>query len=175
MDEFYKLMSDERRYQVALDVKSTLEDLRPHLDEKSYKVAETVVKMLDDLPAYRAERVIERFQSDCEPFTKIEFYGKGKGTVLFHGMWRGNAHIGIDLNFEPNTSRFGFWDRTDGAGKNSIAMELLKKMDVLDEYKAKNGSGFFVKEFNFPRDDEALIQYIQTFKRKLTDASPPER
>ena len=175
MDRFYNLMRDKCRYQVALEIKSTLEDLRIQLDEDRHKIAKTVGNMLDDLPAYRAERVIERFQSDCEPFTKIEFYGKGKGTVLFHGMWRGNAHIGIDLNFEPNTSRFGFWDRTDGAGKNSIAMELLKKMDVLDEYKAKNGSGFFVKEFNFPRDDEALIQYIQTFKRKLTDASPPER
>lgn len=171
MDAFYKLMSDEGRYRVALDVKSTLEDLRFQLDEKSHKVAETVGKMLGDLAAYRAGRITERFQSDCEPFSSVK---PGGNSVFFKGMLRGKAEFGIDINLEPEFTSFGFWDRNDGAGKDGKANEILRKMDVLDEYEAKDGSGFFVKLFAFPRDDDALLQYIQTFKHKLTKASPPD-
>jgi len=171
MDAFYNLMRDKCRYRVALDVKATLEDLRLQLDEKSHKVAETVADMLGDLPAYRAGRITERFQSDCEPFSSVKPNGN---SVFFTGMWRGNAHIGIDINCYPEFTSFGFWDRKDGAGKDGKAKDLLKKMDVLDEYKAKDGGGFFVKRLDFPEEDDALIQYIQTFKQELADVSPPE-
>jgi len=173
MDRFYNLMRDKCRYQVALEIKSTLEDLRIQLDEDRHKIAKTVGNMLDDLPAYRAERIIERYQSNCEPFSNVKLeYGK---KVLFNGMLWDNSEFRIDIDFEPVFTSFGFWDRNDPVGKNGKARDILSKMDVLDEYEVKDGSGFFVKKFNFPEDDEALIQYIQSFKRKLTDASPPKR
>ena len=172
MDEFYKLMSDKSRYGVALDVKLTLDDLRLQLDEEHYKVAQTVKTMLDDLPTYRAERIIEKFQSDFEPFSKIENY---QGIVRFLGMLRGNAHIGIEIHCEPEhpkRSLFGFWDRNDGDGKEGKAREILKKMDVLEEYQVKGG--WFFKYFEFPEKEEALLQYIHLFKQKLAIVSPPE-
>ena len=149
MDEFFAQMLDQEKYRAALSLKS----------------------MLDDLVLYRVERVIQVFKSDLVPFSRIDNYKNAD--AYFTGLLIGDAHFGVDIQVEAEVSKFLFWDRKDSKGKNGEAKKILTKMGVLDQYRFEDG--WFLKDFKFPAEEDALYAHIREFKRILASVVQTSR
>jgi PD-(D/E)XK nuclease superfamily len=147
MEKFYKTMVEGENLKTALSLKA----------------------MLDDLVLYRVENIIDTFKSDLSPFRQINNW-KDSDAYFMGVIWK-DAHLGIDINVEPELYLFQFWDREDRPGTKGHAKAILEKMGCLNEYTFKDGS--FFKKFAFPSQEDDLIKHITVFKNKLAEVIVP--
>jgi len=145
MDDFYELIMERDNYQTARSLRA----------------------MLDDLILYRVEKLITHFQIDLVPFSRIANYNNYD--AYFTGLYWKEAHLGIDIGVGPESYELQFWDRNDRPRANGRAKSMLKKIGYADEFVLKND--VFAKEFAFPSQEQYLIDYITTFKKKLAVAT----
>jgi hypothetical protein len=140
MEEFYKIIVEGGKYKTALALK----------------------EMLDDLTSYRVQRIIDKFKSDADPFHRLMPYQNG---ALFQNLIFGEADFEMSVWVEDDVYWFFFLDRNDREGSKGRAKAMLQKMGCLDEYTYKDGH--FGKGFQFPSQDNDLIEHIRAFKEKL--------
>ncbi|HZQ47967.1 MAG TPA: PD-(D/E)XK nuclease family protein [Verrucomicrobiae bacterium] len=137
--------------------------LKIMVEGENFKTALSLRAMLDDLTLYRVERIIDRFKGDLLPFRKIANYQDYD--AYFTGLPWKDADFGIDIVVEPELYSFQFWDRIDRDGLKGHAKTMLKEMGQLSDYTCEGGQ--FKKAFGFPSGEQALIEHISAFKKKL--------
>jgi hypothetical protein len=140
------------------------------VEGENLKTALTLKQMLDDLVLYRVEKIRDRFKSDLAPFHKISNY-EDADAYFTDCIWN-DAHFGIDIWVYPESYTFWFWDRNDEEGAKGHARTVLQKMGCLSEYvyTCKDGRFVFAKEFEFPSEEETIIEHITAFKKSLGSA-----
>jgi hypothetical protein len=136
----------------------------------NYKTAQSVRSMLDDLVVYRRDRIIETFNGNPVPFTKIVPWNN---YALFLDLVQGAANLCVDVIVEAECYRFVFWDRNNNSGKHpeNPAQPVLREMGCIDEYTEimMDNTVRFAKKhaFLFPSQEQNLYQYIREFNEKL--------
>jgi len=144
MEEFYRIVIDGENFKTALSLKA----------------------MIDDLVAFRVEKVIERFNGNPAPFTRVANW-KNIDAYFTGVTWEG-AHLGIDIDVSEASYSFRFWDRNDDEGVKGKARAMLQKMGVVAEYSFIEGA--CQKTFAFPSGEAALYSHIECFKVRLCTA-----
>lgn len=147
MDNFYTLIMQGEHFKTALSVRD----------------------MLNDLILYRVERLVAHFQHDPAPFDDI---GNWRDyDVYFTGCRWKDAHLGIDIGVSPESYALQFWEREAPVGASDNAKAILRKMGYLAEFAVREDR--FTKDFRFPSQEQDLIDYVTTFKKKLAAAITP--
>ncbi len=149
MDTFYNLIVQGENLNSALSLKA----------------------MLDDLILYRVEKLIAHFQYDLAPFSRIA--NNNVDSAYFEGLYRKDAHFGIDISVIPQCYRLHFWDKEDRAGERGEAKAILQRMGRLAEFESVFDGGVFIKPFVFPSQEQHLIDFVTAFKRDLAAATLP--
>ena len=143
MEKFYKIICEGQNLKTALCLKA----------------------MVDDLILFRAERIIDKFKSDPDPFHKLFVYQNG---AIFQNAVFGEASLDVGIWVEEEIYWFLFTDKNDPEGVKGRPKAMLQKMGCLDDYTLKKG-GQFWKGFEFPSQDEVLFKHIADFKKKLKE------
>jgi hypothetical protein len=141
MDEFYKMM----------------------LKDDNLKSAQSVASMLDDLILYRVQMLIDRFGGDLEPFKRIKNYQDY--VAYFEGLTWNEANVGFDIVVEPNGYILQVWDRNDFEAAEGRAKSILESLAHFEEFTLH--SGRYAKSFEFPAQEQFLIEYVTAFKKEL--------
>jgi len=133
---------------------------------ENFKTAQSVKVMLDDLILFRAERIAEYFKYHLAPFNNILVWQSYVVAMLDY--FEDNHNWSIDIGIYEAESRFEFWDRN--STDPQAAKDLLQKMNVLDSSFYESGQRM-KKKFNFPEQEQQLIEYVLEFKIKLIEAT----
>jgi hypothetical protein len=139
---------------------------------ENLKTALSLKAMVDDLILFRVERIIDKFKDvGLTPFKHIG--NCGNYDAYFDGLLWKDANLGLDIGVEPKSYSFVFWDKNDPEGAKGRAKTILEKMECLPEY---NFNGKFTRKtgFEFPSQEDDLIQHITVFKKNLDEAIKSE-
>jgi len=142
MDQFYLKMVEGENLRTAMSLKA----------------------MVEDLILYRVEKIIDTFQNDLAPFTRIGNW-KDVDAYFTNPVWL-EPHLGIDIGVEPESYSFLFWDRNDRPGVKGFARAALEEMGCLGDYQPTDLG--FGKTFAFPSEEEALYSHVRNFKMELS-------
>jgi len=138
------------------------------LEGNNFETANSLRIMLDDLSYCRVERIVDTFKIDMKPFRNIGNY-KNWDAYFCDCFW-GEAHLGIDIVMNPDSSLFLFWDRRhiSEQPKEDSAKLALEKMGIFGEFSLnEDGIKYRREAFAFPVMEKELYSYIVEFKRKL--------
>jgi hypothetical protein len=135
-------------------------------DETNFKTFLSLKKMWDELINYRAQMIIDKFQTDFAPFEKPFRSRSGDVGVLFKA---GSGNTGLCMVVWVRTDSYLFVFNNDPGGEEGNAGAILKGMGIRDEFTFEKKWGVFqkTKTFAFPSEEDQLYKYISAFKKKL--------
>ena len=137
------------------------------MKDNNFKTALSLKQMLDELVTYRVQRIVDLFQSDRSPFHRVWPYENG---ALFSDLPFENGMLQICVWVHEDTYLFEFQHHNREKEVKGQAEVILREMGVLEEYTFyEHGRFNKTKTFAFPSEEQALIDHISTFKRRLSE------
>lgn len=147
---------------------------RMMLDQQQRDSAMTVAEMVAKLPAYRCQRVLDSFHSDRSPFHRLAPYPHSSSPLaIFHGL-DGCATIKLHVDCtSQDCTRLDFWNDADDDPQGTLPQQILNEAGMIDLFAFDADSGWFTRQFQFPREESELFQFLREFKEALKKRTSP--
>ncbi len=121
-------------------------------------------QMINDLPKYRAQKIKTFFSDNVAPFEDVLIW---KDTITYFNNFKlGESNYAIDISCGERDYVVSFFDR-NSTNDNITSKNLIG--NIVDKFTEKENDNRLYWNFNFPKEEKKLYEFIKDLNSKLKD------